>query len=513
MGMNLRYSPLEYSTKDDGFDFGGAAITNAGLIGVNSVGSVFYVSNVAGAGGVDSSQNSGKSKNSPYRTIDYAIGRCKANNDDVIVVMPGHAETLATASAITVDVAGISIIGLGTGASRPTLTFSATAATMVISAASVIFKNFIVTPSIDSVVSPVVVSGADCDIDVEVQDASSTVECVSGLLTTAGADRLKLNMKYVGFLAGNAVVAPIRLVGVDTARIHVDFYGVASTAVVEFHTTACHNIDITGIFYNNGTSLTKNVVDTVTGSTWSVRGWDGNSNASFSGGDNAAMASDDVATLSAAVAVIDGFHDVPTADATTNTYMRDVVGIKTDAAVGAVTTDKSLMGYLKGVLEDTGTTIPATLATAATQDSLSPKVVVSTTATALTNDATLFTIAGGPIAIDYMVSICIATGDSGAATLQYSSDPTVGAAATISGATGSLATAVAGSMVSFVGTALATAPTFLTTGHGVASTGPSHIVVNEGIITSVVGGAASTATWQHYLRYIPLAAGVTVTAT
>ena len=452
------------------------------------------VFNVSSTHALKGDGNSG-GPDDPLATLDKAIGMCTANQGDTIIVHAKHAETVATAGAIAVDVAGINIICLGSGADRPTFTFSATASTITISAASVVFRNFIVKPSIDSVVSPIVVSGADCDIDFEVQDASSTVECVSGLLTTAGADRLKLNMKYVGFLAGNAVVAPIRLVGVDTARIHVDFYGVASTAVVEFHTTACHNIDITGIFYNNGTTLTKNVVDTVTGSTWSVRGWDGNSNASFSGGDNAAMASDDVAALSAAVAVIDGFHDVPTADATTNTYMRDVVGIKTDAAVSAVAATKSLMGYTKGAID------------------ISPKAVVSTAATALTNAATLFTIAGGPIAIDYLVSICIATGDGGAATLQYSSDPTVGAAATISGATGSLATAVAGSMVSFVGTALATAPTFLTTGHGVASTGPSHIVVNAGIITSVVGGLASTATWIHYLRYIPLATGVTVTAT
>jgi len=67
-------------------------------------------------------------------------------------------------------------------------------------------------------------------------------------------------------------------------------------------------------------------------------------------------------TLNDAIVVIDGLHDVPVADAGTNLYMRDVVGIKTDAAVGAVTTDKSIVGYVKGVLEDTGTTLPATLA-------------------------------------------------------------------------------------------------------------------------------------------------------
>jgi hypothetical protein len=41
---------------------------------------------------------------------------------------------------------------------------------------------------------------------------------------------------------------------------------------------------------------------------------------------------------------------VPTADATTNVYSRDVVGIKTDAAVQTVGTTKSIVAYVKGIL-------------------------------------------------------------------------------------------------------------------------------------------------------------------
>lgn len=58
-----------------------------------------------------------------------------------------------------------------------------------------------------------------------------------------------------------------------------------------------------------------------------------------------------------AIGVIDDLHDVPIADAATNLYARDVVGIKTDAAINAVTTTKTLMAYLKGVLNEI--TVPA----------------------------------------------------------------------------------------------------------------------------------------------------------
>ena len=171
-----------------------------------------------------------------FETINAALDSCVANRGDIIYLLPGHAVTVAAASGITGDVAGVSVYGLGEGADRPTFTFSATDATLVISAASFTMLNFIVKPSIDSVVSPIVVSGADCVLDYEHQDASAAIEGVNSLLTTAGADWLTVNLKYRGFIAGNACVNAIRLVGVDTARIFVDFYGVASVGCgVPYH--------------------------------------------------------------------------------------------------------------------------------------------------------------------------------------------------------------------------------------------------------------------------------------
>lgn len=53
-------------------------------------------------------------------------------------------------------------------------------------------------------------------------------------------------------------------------------------------------------------------------------------------------------TLETKIDVIDGFHDVPTADVTTNAQVRDVAGNKSDAATsGDVGATKSLMAYAK----------------------------------------------------------------------------------------------------------------------------------------------------------------------
>jgi len=288
-----------------------------------------------------------------FASVDSAINAVsngsRTNLGDTIYISEGYAETISAASGVDQDAEGISIIGLGEGADRPVFTFSDVAATWTMAAANSVLKNVIFTPSVDSVVSPLVISAADCTVDVEMRDASSTVEFVRGVLTTADADGLDLKLRYVGFTAGNACVNAVRLVGGSNARVDVDFYGKASTAVVEFHTTAVENCNVEGYMYNSGTTdLSKSVVDTATGSTWWAEFRDGAAGYKASGGSAAALAGDDVGAVSAAVAVIDGYHDVPATDSVNNAQMRDVVGSKADAAsTGAPTGTKSLMAYAK----------------------------------------------------------------------------------------------------------------------------------------------------------------------
>jgi L-asparaginase/Glu-tRNA(Gln) amidotransferase subunit D len=65
----------------------------------------------------------------PAATLDGAIGKTTANNGDLILVHPGHSETLSAAAAITCDVAGVTIVGLGTGNNRPTFTLDTATST------------------------------------------------------------------------------------------------------------------------------------------------------------------------------------------------------------------------------------------------------------------------------------------------------------------------------------------------------------------------------------------------
>jgi len=100
--------------------------------------------------GTGSADNSGTSPEAPLSTIDAAINKCTANVGDVIFVLPGHAESVVAAAGIDADVAGISIIGLGVGESRPIITFTTdVAADFDIGAADVLVRNLIFKVDVD----------------------------------------------------------------------------------------------------------------------------------------------------------------------------------------------------------------------------------------------------------------------------------------------------------------------------------------------------------------------------
>lgn len=206
----------------------------------------------------------------PFATIAYAISQCNANNNNIIYVREGYTQTITAASGLNFNVAGVTLIGLGQGANRPTLTFSnSTAATCAITAANVNISGIVGISGIDQIVSPFVVSAAGCSLSIEWQDSAANVEALRAVLTTAAADNFTLNLRYLGQTGGTHCVNGVRLVGCDNGKINIDFYGKASTSIVEFVTTACKNIQVRGNFFNSGTTdASKDVVDTITGSTW-----------------------------------------------------------------------------------------------------------------------------------------------------------------------------------------------------------------------------------------------------
>lgn len=189
----------------------------------------------------------------------------------------------------------------------------------------------------------------------------------------------------------------------------------------------------------------------------------------------------------------DALLAVPAADATANAFERDVIGNKTDAAIYAVGTTKSIAAYLKGLID------------------LADKSVVSGAAI-MSTALNVFNVAGGPVQVLSLFSVCQTANDGTASTAQWATVSTLGSlAGTISGASASLASAAIGEVLSLQGTALATALLLGATGVSITAV-PGSIVVQPGAINLTIGVGSTTGTWKHYLRYRPLAPGASVAA-
>lgn len=89
----------------------------------------------------------------PYATIDAAI--TKATAGDTIIIAAGHTENLSTAAIFAVDVASLTIIGLGQGNRIPTFTSTATDGSVMITVANTVLQNLKFVANVASVVQAI----------------------------------------------------------------------------------------------------------------------------------------------------------------------------------------------------------------------------------------------------------------------------------------------------------------------------------------------------------------------
>lgn len=138
---------------------------------VPHTGKTFYVCNSTTAaelqplGIAGSDGNDGLTPERPLATIDAAINKCSAGRGDTIIVMPGHAETVANATTIIPDVSHVRILGLGEGEKRPIITFAtATTANIPVSGANTEIAGLVFKCNIASQVAMITTTATDVHI-------------------------------------------------------------------------------------------------------------------------------------------------------------------------------------------------------------------------------------------------------------------------------------------------------------------------------------------------------------
>jgi hypothetical protein len=223
-------------------------------------GQVLWVSSTTG-----SNQNKG-TRERPFASIDYAVGKCNADKGDIIMVMPTHAETVSEAGGLDLDVSGIRIIGLGEGRQRPKVNIgTVTTASVQVDSYDITVENIIFQGQVDALVNPIHVR-ADSFTMVSCLTADITGQATDFIVTSASTvDRLEIyDHMHLGSSSAGADTW-LTIVGGSQHIIVPRFIdGNFAVAAVRNVTTAMTQFQMYGNAINGGSYMrTRNAADVI----------------------------------------------------------------------------------------------------------------------------------------------------------------------------------------------------------------------------------------------------------
>lgn len=222
-------------------------------------GNVWFVQSTHANAG--DSAGKGQTPDAPFSTIDYAVGQCTADQGDLIIVLPGHVETVIAAAGLDLDVAGITIIGIGNGNLRPQINFTtATTADMDVDAANITMDNFRFTGGFDALAGPIDINAASFTLRNFITE-DVTGQAVDFIVTDANADYLTIEDWEHRGASGAGADTALSIVGGDHITVrNFAIFGNFAVAAIENVTTACVNLSI----YGDVTSFIQNGLDSTT---------------------------------------------------------------------------------------------------------------------------------------------------------------------------------------------------------------------------------------------------------
>lgn len=185
------------------------------LLGQGIAGKVFIVANQSGQAQDFIKQIFKANDETPraFASIEEAIASAVANRGDVIYVLPGYTETRTT--ALTVNKAGIAIIGLGFGRSKPVITGNGVIDAVNITAANVLFQGFhFAAPETDEQTAFINIAGAGVTVrDITAIGSQTSKNVVDCITIASGADDLTLEKISIW----NTVVAVNSFLSIEAA--------------------------------------------------------------------------------------------------------------------------------------------------------------------------------------------------------------------------------------------------------------------------------------------------------
>lgn len=230
----------------NGFAYG-LSLRNVPLFQSNP-GQVFWVGNgvnqIPGVvGGADG--NPGTFQR-PFATIQRGLDLCDQGTGDIVMVKPGHLETISSATILSLNKAGVAVIGVGTGPSRPTLIFNTAAtANLQLRAAAMSLQNLLFIANFADIAS--LITAVTASTTASIAGTTLTVTVLGSGTVYPG-----MNLTGTGVIPGTIVLTQISGTtgGVGTYQVSQS-QTVASTTIVggtiDFNIEQCEFRDTTSV--------------------------------------------------------------------------------------------------------------------------------------------------------------------------------------------------------------------------------------------------------------------------
>lgn len=186
-------------------------------------GQVFWLSNSSNVqqGEVAGSDTNHGTFNRPFASLNAALAQCLGGNGDILLVKPQHAETVSSSTALNLACSDVAIVGLGGGASRPSLTLdTATSSTIGVTGNNISIQNFQILANFAGIAAAITHS-----------QASVTASIVGGTMTVTAAGSGTL---YTGnTISGTGVTPGTVILGQQTGTTGgVGVYSVSGSQTV-----------------------------------------------------------------------------------------------------------------------------------------------------------------------------------------------------------------------------------------------------------------------------------------
>ncbi len=198
-------------------------------------GNIYFVDSATGA----NTAANGHNPDSPFASLSYAFSSDVLAAGDTVYLLPGHNESIGDAQ-VTLDIAGVTVVGLGRGSLTPRVDYDHANASIDVAASNITLRNLRLLPSVTAVLIGIDINTLCTDTlleDIEIlpgEDGAGVDEFAIAIDLKVGCNRTVIRrIKHRQHASAAGSVSSISFTGAsDDITIEDGFFDMAGAALV-----------------------------------------------------------------------------------------------------------------------------------------------------------------------------------------------------------------------------------------------------------------------------------------